>query len=197
MEINDDVTNSDIEKESKDSRRRVKAPSKGKIVGRIIPFSIVGGYLLFLSLIVFLDTAIFKSKHAKQEELTNTEGIIESVEVYGHEYGTDMEIKLKDNEKTFHMSPMAYEACDKSIETDDLNGLFVYMSVAGSSESSVYSLKTDGKIYLTFDGYLNAHIKYLAWRYGFSSASFLIGSGFMVLTFLSVKQLKKISKKKA
>ena len=103
MKNKDNVTYSTLEKESKDFSNRVKKPSRGKTIGLIIAFSVVGGCLLLFSLIGFLDTALLKSQHAKQEELTNVEGVAESVKVVGEEYGTILKIKLKDNETTFYM----------------------------------------------------------------------------------------------
>ena len=103
MEIKDNVTNVGERKESNDSHRRVKRSSKGKTVGLLITFSVVGGYLLPFSLVGLLDAITYKSPYIKQEELTNVEGIIETVEVVGHEFGPDVTITLKENEKTFHI----------------------------------------------------------------------------------------------
>lgn len=193
MEIKDNVTNVGERKESNDSHRRVKRPSKGKAVGLLITFSVVGGFLLLFSLVGLLDTITYKSHYTKQEELTNVEGIIETIEVVGHEFGPDVTITLKESEKTFHIISLAYDACDKSIETDNLNGSFVYLSTSGNT---IYSFKTDEKVYLTFDGYLNAHKKDLTWRYSLYSTCCLIGCGCMVGTILSAVHLKKIKKNK-
>ena len=189
MEIKDNATYSSLEKESNDSYKKVKGPSKGKTIGLIIAFSIIGGYLLVFSLMMFLDTALLKSNYTEQEELTTVEGVVDSVKVRGHEYGLDAAIKLKDNEEQFIMPTLAYKACDKSIETDDLNGSFVYMSVY---ENTVYSFKTDEKVYLTFDGYLNTHKKDVGVRYGIGAATCIIGFSCIVVTILSARHLKKI-----
>ena len=195
MKIKDDVTYSSTKKESNDSYKKVKGPSKGATIGLIIAFSVIGGYIsLPISLAGFLDTVLLKSQHVKLEELINVEGVVESVEVIGHEYGPTAEIKLKDDEKTFYMFDLVYQACDKSIKTDNLYGSLAYLSIDGSN--NIYSFKTNEKVYLTYDGYLNKHKKDLVWRYGFDAAFGVIGSACLVGVILSAIHLKRIKQKK-
>ena len=171
--LNDDEY---LGKKYKYTCKRVRGSAKNKTLKLLIVLPIICYHSLPFFVVLLATTIINSEKIQQQEELITIQGIVQSKRGVGFGHEPGIEIKLKDNDTIYLIWSDAWDACDRSLSSDNIEGLLAHLSCAPSDKeyAYVYSFKIDEKEYLSYDGYLSECQRELAWRYSLSAVLLLI-----------------------
>ena len=196
--LNDDEY---LGKKYKYTCKRVKGSAKNKTLKLLIALPIICYHSLPFFIALGATTIVNSKKIQQQEGLITIQSIVQSKRGVGFGHEPGIEIKLKDDDTLYVIYSNAWDACDRSLHTDNVDGLMVYLSCAHTDREDkkyvfVYSFKTDEKVYLSYDGYLSECQRELAWGFSLSAVSLLItisciASIITAATYLRINKTKE------